>query len=117
MSKPLGPYRPIVRAGDFLITSGQVGVLGGAIVTGGIEAETRQAIANVRALLEAEGATLSNVVKTTCFLLDMRDFGAMNAVYAEEFVGDLPARSTVAVVELPAGAMFEIEAWAFVPPG
>jgi len=117
MTKPLGPYRPIVRAGDFLITSGQVGVADGAIVTGGIQAETRQAIANVRSLLEGEGASLADVVKTSCFLLHMRDFGIMNEVYAEAFVDNLPARSTVAVVELPAGAIFEIEAWAYVPLG
>jgi 2-iminobutanoate/2-iminopropanoate deaminase len=115
MSKPIGPYRPIVRAGPFLVVSGQVGVNDGAMVTGGITAETRQAIANLRELLESEGFGLADVVKTTCFLLHMRDFGLMNEVYAEEFGSDFPARSTVAVAELPAGALFEIEAWAYAP--
>ncbi len=116
MSKPIGPYRPIVRAGDFLVVSGQVGARDGALVTGGIQSETRQAIENLRALLEAEGASLADVVKTTCFILHMRDFGLMNEVYAEVFGGpDFPARSTVAVSELPVGALFEIEAWAHHP--
>lgn len=115
MSKPIGPYRPIVRAGEFLVVSGQVGLKDGAIITGGIQAEARQAIENLRGHLEAEGASLAHVVKTTCFLLHMRDFGLMNEVYAELFAGDFPARSTVAVAELPAGAIFEIEAWAHLP--
>lgn len=119
MTKPIGPYRPIVRAGDLLAVSGQVGVVDGAIVTGGIQAEARQAIENLRTVLATEGAALSDVVKTTCFLLHMRDFTLMNEVYAEIFgaeVGtDFPARSTVAVAELPAGALFEIEALAHHP--
>ena len=118
MSKPIGPYRPVVRAGDFLIVSGQVGLVDGHIINGGIQAEAKQAIANLRILLESEGASLAHVVKTTCFLLHMRDFSLMNDVYTEEFANGtdaLPARSTIAVSELPARALFEIEAWAHVP--
>jgi 2-iminobutanoate/2-iminopropanoate deaminase len=115
MSKPLGPYSPIVRAGDFLISSGQVGMRDGALVPGGVVEETRQAIDNLRVLLEAEGSSLDDVVKTTVFLRHMRDFPLMNEVYAEMFGENRPARSTVAVVELPAVALFEIEAWAHLP--
>lgn len=119
MSKPIGPYRPVVRAGDLLFVSGQVGVKDGAIATGGIQAEARQAIGNLADVLASEGATLADVVKTTCFLLHMRDFVLMNETYAEVFgaeVGEaFPARSTVAVAELPVGALFEIEAVAHAP--
>ncbi|MEJ5256015.1 MAG: RidA family protein [Acidimicrobiales bacterium] len=115
MSKPIGPYTPIVRAGDLLIVSGQVGVRDGTIVPGGVAAETRQAIENIAALLATEGASLADVVKTTVFLRHMRDFGLMNEAYAEAFGETRPARSTVAVVELPAVALVEIEAWAYHP--
>ncbi len=115
MSKPLGPYTPIVRAGDFLISSGQIGTLDGTLVPGGVVEETRQAILNLGALLEAEGSSLADVVKTTVFLRHMRDFPLMNDVYAELFGDNRPARSTVAVVELPAVALVEIEAWAHLP--
>ncbi len=114
MSTPLGPYRPIVRAGDFLIVSGQGGMADGAVVTGGVAAETEQAIANLSALLESEGAALGDVVKTTCFLTDMGDFATFNAAYTEAFGDHRPARSTVAVSALPAGFVVEIEAWAYV---
>lgn len=115
MNKPLGPYSPIVRAGDLLIVSGQIGVLDGQMVVGGIVEETRQAIANVATLLASEGASLAQVVKTTVFLKHMRDFTLMNDVYAELFGDTRPARSSVAVVELPALALVEIEAWAYAP--
>jgi 2-iminobutanoate/2-iminopropanoate deaminase len=114
MPKPLGPYTPIVRAGDWLITSGQVGLADGKVVPGGIAGETRQAIRNVASLLEREGASLADVRKTLVFLRHMRDFDMMNEVYAEEFGDVLPARTCVAVVELPAVALVEIEAWAYV---
>jgi 2-iminobutanoate/2-iminopropanoate deaminase len=113
MATPIGPYSPIVRAGDWLVVSGQVGVREGALVTGGVEAETRQALQNLFDVLAGEGASPSNVVKTTVFLRHMRDFGLMNDVYAEMFDGHRPARSTVAVAELPLVALVEIEAWAF----
>lgn len=114
MSKPIGPYSPIVRAGDWLIVSGQVGVSEGKIVPGGVSAETRQALANAEALLNSHGATLADVVKTTVFLRHMRDFPIMNEAYAEVFGENRPARSTVAVVELPVVALVEIELWAYV---
>jgi 2-iminobutanoate/2-iminopropanoate deaminase len=115
MATPIGPYSPVVRAGDWLITAGQVGVdANGKMVHGGVADETRQAIRNIAALLEGEGASLGDVRKTTVFLRHMRDFALMNDVYAEEFGDTRPARSCVAVVELPAVALVEIEAWAYV---
>jgi 2-iminobutanoate/2-iminopropanoate deaminase len=117
MTKPIGPYSPIVRAGEWLIVSGQMGVADGKVVPGGVADETRQAITNIRALLESEGASLDDVRKTTVFLRHMRDFPLMNEVYAEEFGDNRPARACVAVVELPAVGLVEIEAWAHVSPG
>lgn len=114
MTTPIGPYTPIVRAGDLLVCSGQVGLADDGIVPGGVAAETRQAIANIEALLVSEGASLADVVKTTVFLRHMRDYPIMNEVYVECFGDHRPARSTVAVVELPAVALVEIEAWAYV---
>ena len=115
MSTPVGPYTPIVRAGDFLVASGQLGLLDGQMVAGGVAAETRQAIANLAALLEGEGASLADVVKTTVLLRHMRDFGIMNEVYVEGFGDHRPARSAFAVAELPMVALVEIEAWAHAP--
>jgi 2-iminobutanoate/2-iminopropanoate deaminase len=112
VSKPVGPYSPVVRAGDWLVTSGQIGLRDGAIVDGGVRAQTVQALANLRALLEGEGATLAHVVKTTVFLTDMADFAAMNEEYATAFADHRPARSTVGVAALPLGAVVEVEAWA-----
>jgi 2-iminobutanoate/2-iminopropanoate deaminase len=114
MNKPLGPYSPAVRAGDFLVVSGQTGSRDGALVEGGLEAECRQVFANLRGVLEANGASLTDVVKTNVFLTDMADFAAMNAIYMDEFGDHRPARSTVAVAGLPVGACVEIEAWAFL---
>jgi len=112
--KPVGPYTPLVKAGPWLVVSGQVGIANGAIVAGGLEAELRQAFANLRGLLEAEGATLDSVTKTTVFLLSMDDYAEMNRVYIDEFGDHRPARSAVAVKELPVGAQIEIEAWCYV---
>ena len=112
MSKPVGPYSPIVRAGEWLVSSGQIGLRDGAIVDGGVRAETEQALSNLRGLLETEGASLADVAKTTVFLVDMGDFAVMNEVYATAFGDHRPARSTVAVAALPLGACFEVEAWA-----
>jgi 2-iminobutanoate/2-iminopropanoate deaminase len=112
--KPVGPYSPLVKAGPWLVCSGQVGIADGAIVEGGLEAELRQAFANLRGLLAAEGATLDAVTKTTVFLVDMADYGEMNRVYIDEFGDHRPARSAVAVKELPVGAQIEIEAWCYV---
>lgn len=117
MSKPVGPYTPIVRAGDWLVVSGQVGIADGALVEGGVEAQLRQALDNLRGLLEGEGASLSSVTKTTVFLTDMADYPAMNQVYTTAFGDHRPARSAVAVAALPLGALVEVEAWAHVGGG
>ncbi len=117
MSTPVGPYTPVVRAGDFIITSGQVGIAGGALVEGGLRAELTQAIANLTAVLESAGATFADVVKTTVFLRHMSDFAPMNEAYVAAFGDHRPARSAVAVVELPVGALVEVEAWAYVGSG
>jgi 2-iminobutanoate/2-iminopropanoate deaminase len=114
MSTPIGPYRPIVRAGDWLVVSGQIGIVDRKLVSGGVVDEVRQALENLAGLLASEGATIEQVVKTTLFLRHMRDFPLVNEVYANFFGDHRPARSTVAVVELPAHALVEIEAWAFV---
>ena len=115
MSKPVGPYTPIVRSGDWRVCSGQVGLRDGALVGGGVVEEAEQGLANLEALLQSEGATLADVVKTTVFLVDMADFAEMNAVYARAFGEHRPARSTVAVAALPRGARVEIEAVAVLP--
>ena len=115
MTKPVGPYSPVVRAGDFLVTSGQLGQLDGQLVDGGIVAETRQAMANLRSVLESEGASISDVVKTTVFLADIEDWPAMNEPYLEALGDHRPARSAFAVGGLPLGARVEIEAWAYRP--
>lgn len=112
MTTPVGPYSPIVRAGDWLVCSGQVGLRDGALVSGGVRAQTVQALINLRALLEGERASLDSVVKTTVFLVSMDDFAVMNDAYAEAFGGHRPARSTVAVSALPLGALVEVEGWA-----
>jgi 2-iminobutanoate/2-iminopropanoate deaminase len=114
MAKPVGPYTPVVRAGDWLVVSGQVGVVEGELVRGGMEAELRQALANLQALLEGEGASLADVVKTTVFLRHIDDYGPMNDVYIEIFGDHRPARSALAVAGLPVGALVEVEAWAYV---
>lgn len=113
-SKPVGPYAPAVRAGDWLVVSGQVGTSEGKLVDGGFDAELRQALANLRALLESHGASMSHVVKTGVFLVHLRDYGRMNEIYTDAFGDHRPARSAVAVAELPLGALVEVEAWAFV---
>jgi 2-iminobutanoate/2-iminopropanoate deaminase len=115
MSKPLGPYTPAVRAGDFIIVSGQVGMVDGALAEGGVAGQTAQAVANLAARLDEMGAALTDVVKTTCFLVDMDSFATFNAAYVEAFGDHRPARSTVAVRELPVGAQVEIEAMAYAP--
>ena len=96
--------------------SGQLGLADGALVHGGVAAEVRQAVANMAALLEGEGAGLSSVVKTTVFLTHMSDYGPMNEAYIEAFGDHRPARAAVAVAGLPLSAKVEIEAWAYSPP-
>ncbi len=112
MSTPVGPYTPIVRAGEWLVVSGQVGLSDGKLVGGGVAAELRQALTNLAALLEGQGASLSDVVKTTVFLRHMSDYAAMNEVYVAAFGDHRPARSAIGVAELPLGALVEVEAWA-----
>jgi 2-iminobutanoate/2-iminopropanoate deaminase len=114
MSKPVGPYTPFVRAGDWLVVSGQVGIADGKLVEGGVTAQLSQAIANLRALLAEQDATLDQVVKTTVFLADIGDYAVMNEAYIAAFGDHRPARSAVAVAGLPLGAAVEVEAWAFV---
>lgn len=108
----VGPYSQAVRAGDFIFCSGIVGLCpeSGSLVAGGLEAEVRQALDNLSALLEDIGSGLQSVVKTTVFLADMADFAAFNDIYAEYFPTDPPARSTVQVAALPLGARIEVEA-------
>jgi 2-iminobutanoate/2-iminopropanoate deaminase len=113
-AKPVGPYTPIVRAGDWLVVSGQVGLADGKMVGGGVTGELRQALANVEAQLATEGAGLADVVKTTVFLRHMSDYAAMNETYVAAFGEHRPARSAIGVAELPLGALVEVEAWAWV---
>jgi 2-iminobutanoate/2-iminopropanoate deaminase len=110
--KAIGPYSAGVKIGNLVFTAGQLGINpdNGSIVNGGIAAETRQALKNLRAVLVAGGSSLSNVIKTTVFLRDMNDFTTMNAVYGEFFTENFPARSAVQVARLPLDAQVEIEA-------
>lgn len=110
--KPVAPYSPGIRVGELIFLAGQLGLdsATGSLVVGGIEAEARQALLNMQNVLEAAGATLEHVVKTTVFLRDIADFGRMNAVYGEFFTEKPPARSAFQVAALPLGAAVEIEA-------
>ena len=112
-----GPYSPAVRAGDWLVLAGQVGLdpATGAIVDGGTEAQAGQVLANIAAILRDCGAAITDVAKTTVFVTDIGEFPLVNAVYAEAFGDHRPARSTVQVAALPAGARVEIEAWVWAP--
>jgi 2-iminobutanoate/2-iminopropanoate deaminase len=114
--KAIGPYSVAIRTGDLVFTSGQLGLepATGEIVLGGIEAETRQALTNIRNVLADAGSGLEQVVKTIVFLKDMTDFTKMNTVYAEFFAVNPPARSTVQVAALPKGGAVEIEAVAIL---
>jgi 2-iminobutanoate/2-iminopropanoate deaminase len=113
---PVGPYSPIVRAGDWLIVSGQLGrTAEGVFVDGGVGEQTRQAIANIALLLAEEGAELSDVVKTTVYLASIDDYAVVNEAYVEGFGGHRPARSAFATAGLPLGALVEIDAWAYAP--
>ena len=107
----IGPYSQAVRVGNLVYTSGQIPInpATGVLAEGGIKEQTRQSLLNVKAILEAAGLTMSDVVKTTVFMADMNDFADMNAVYAEFFSEPYPARSAVAVKALPKGALVEIE--------
>jgi len=108
----VGPYSQAIDAGDTVYCSGQVGLdpQSGELVTGGLEAQTERALRSLGAVLEAAGLGYADVVKTTCFLVDIGDFAAFNAIYARYFPDPPPARSTFAVAALPKGARVEIEA-------
>jgi|SRR5579872_418607 len=110
--KPLGPYVQAIAGNGMLFCSGQIAIdhTTGKLIDGDVAAQTRRALLNLAAVLSAGGASLRDVVKTTVFLTDMNDFAAMNQVYAEVFGESPPARSTVAVAALPAGARVEVEA-------
>ena len=114
MTKPVGPYTPVVRAGEWLVVSGQVALKDGTLIDGDVAAQTAQAVDNLRALLDGAGARLDQVVKTTVFLAHIEDYAAMNEAYVAGFGDHRPARSAVAVAGLPLGALVEVEAWAFV---
>ena len=106
----VGPYSQAKISGGFLFASGQVGINPaiGAIVDGGLEAQTEQVMANIAAVLEASGSSFDQVIKTTCFLANIADFKAFNEIYAKYFTSK-PARSCVAVKDLPLGALVEVE--------
>jgi len=107
----IGPYSPALRAGDLLFVSGQIPVdpRSGAMAPSDVEAQTRQVLENIGALLEAAGLTFSHVVRTTVFLIDMGDFARMNEIYASYFSQPYPARSTVQAARLPRDARVEID--------
>jgi len=117
VSTPVGPYSPAVRAGPWLVCSGQLGIEEGpegpALVAGGFEEQARKALANVESLLWGRQLGWSHVVKTTVFLTDMAYYAAFNLIYMEMLGQHRPARSVVAVQALPMGALVEIEAWAY----
>ncbi len=112
-----GPYSPAVRAGDWLVLAGQVPLdpASGQFVAGDARAQATRVLENITLVLGDCGLTLDAVAKTTVFVTDLADFGAMNEVYAEAFGDHRPARSTVQVAALPGGAQVEIEAWAYAP--
>lgn len=111
----IGPYSQALIAGDFLFASGQIPInpATGNVEAEGIEAQAEQSMKNVGAILEAAGTTYQNVVKTTCFLADMKDFAAFNAVY-EKYFTEKPARSCVAVKQLPKDVLCEVEVIAYL---
>ncbi len=114
--KAIGPYSQAIATDGFIFTAGQVALdpATGELVVGGIADQTTRALENLRAVLTAAGSSPSQVIKTTVFLVDMADFGAMNEVYGRFFGDHRPARSTVAVAGLPRGALVEIEVIASV---
>jgi 2-iminobutanoate/2-iminopropanoate deaminase len=113
--RPAGPYSLAVRAGDWLVLAGQLGLdhATGSLVSGGVEHETRQALANIEGILRDCGAAWTDVAKVGIFLTDLGNFATVNALYEEALGGHRPARTTVGVAALPAGAEVEIECWVF----
>ena len=114
MTKPLGPYTPVMKVGDWVICSGQIALQDGALLDGGVGDQVTLALANMAGLLESQGASMSDVAKTTVFLVDMDDYVDMNEAYVAAFGDHRPTRSAIAVAALPVGARVEIEAWAYV---
>jgi 2-iminobutanoate/2-iminopropanoate deaminase len=111
-----GPYSPAVRAGDWIVCAGQVGLdPATGRLADGVEAQARQVLANIKAVLGDCGCSMDDVAKATVFVTDIGAFGAVNVVYADAFGDHKPARSTVQVAALPAGAEVEIEVWAYAP--
>jgi 2-iminobutanoate/2-iminopropanoate deaminase len=110
--KAIGPYSVAIESGGFVFCAGQTGIdpATGELVSAELEAQTRQVLTNLKHVLDAAGSSLDKVVKTTVFLRDMADFPKMNAIYAEYFSVNPPARSTIAVAGLPKGGVVEIEA-------
>ncbi len=110
----VGPYVHAVEAGDFVYTSGQIGLVPATgVLAEGVEAQAEQALQNIQAVLAAAGCTMADVIKTTVFLADIADFGKINEIYAKYFTGETPARSCVQAGALPKGALFEIEVVAY----
>ncbi len=114
---PIAPYSPGIRAGDLVFLSGQIGLdpASGALVAGGVVAETRQALANIRTLLEAAGVGFGDVVQATVYLADLDDYARFNEEYAKVFTGPPPARVAVEVARLPREARVEIAMTAYAP--
>ena len=107
----VGPYVHAVKAGNTLYTSGQLGLIPETgVLPEGVEAQAKQAMENLKAVVEAAGMTMADIVKTTVFLADINDFAAVNAIYASYFTGDAPARSCVQVAQLPKAGLVEVEA-------
>jgi 2-iminobutanoate/2-iminopropanoate deaminase len=120
VSPAAGPYSPVRRVGDWVITSGQVGLAtddagSASLAPGGTVPELKQALRNLAELLAVEGATLDDVCKATLYLVDIGDYAVVNEVWVEYFAGNRPTRSAVAVAALPIGARVEVEAWAYAP--
>jgi 2-iminobutanoate/2-iminopropanoate deaminase len=115
--KAIGPYSVAIATDTLVFVSGQLGIdpTSGSIVEGGIQAQTRTALTNLKSVLESAGSSLEQVVKTTVFLTDMAQFAEMNGVYAEFFTSDYPARSAIQVAALPKGGIVEVEAIAVLP--
>lgn len=107
----VGPYNQGVRVGDLLFCAGQIPIVPetGQLVAGDVEAQTQRVLENVKLILQDQGLTTAQVVKTTVFMVNLADFAQMNEVYARYFTSDFPARSTVQVAALPRGAQVEIE--------
>jgi 2-iminobutanoate/2-iminopropanoate deaminase len=112
----IGPYSQAIKAGGFVFTSGVIPLdpATGEVVPGDITAQAERVLASLKSVLEAAGSGIDRVVKTTCFLQNLGDFAAFNAVYANTFTGDAPARSTVEVAKLPRGVLVEVEAVALL---